>query len=299
MKKVRTMFMGTPEFAIPALESLLKISDVVCVVTKPDALVGRKKVLTPSPIKEFAIKENIPVLTPSKLKEEYHSILDYEPELIVTCAYGKIVPKIILDYPKYGCINIHASILPKYRGSAPMQWAIINGEKETGITLMYMDEKMDTGDIIDIVKIPILDDDDLGSIHDKLSLLGSSILEKNFTKIINNNISRIKQDDAKATLAPMITREMELLDFNDYGKNIINKIRAFSPYPLTRTMINNEEVKIVKARFIKKENTNVGNLIITKNDLGIECLDGIIYLEIIKPVGKKEMPIKSYLNGLK
>ena len=260
---------------------------------------GRKKVLTPSPIKKLAIKENIPVLTPVKLKEEYQSILDYEPELIVTCAYGKIVPKVILDYPKYGCINIHASILPKYRGSAPMQWAIANGEKETGITLMYMDEKMDTGDIIDIEKIPILDDDDLGSIHDKMSLLGSSILEKNFSNIINNNISRVKQDDTKATLAPMITREMELLDFNDYGKNIINKIRAFSPYPLTRTMINNEEVKIVKAKFIRKENTNIGKLIITKNDLGIECLDGIIYLEIIKPVGKKEMPIKSFLNGLR
>lgn len=299
MKKVKTIFMGTPEFAIPVLKTLLKLSDVVCVVTKPDALVGRKKVLTPSPIKKLAIKENIPVLTPVKLKEEYQSILDYEPELIVTCAYGKIVPKVILDYPKYGCINIHASILPKYRGSAPMQWAIANGEKETGITLMYMDEKMDTGDIIDIEKIPILDDDDLGSIHDKMSLLGSSILEKNFSNIINNNISRVKQDDTKATLAPMITREMELLDFNDYGKNIINKIRAFSPYPLTRTMINNEEVKIVKAKFIRKENTNIGKLIITKNDLGIECLDGIIYLEIIKPVGKKEMPIKSFLNGLK
>lgn len=299
MKKVKTIFMGTPEFAIPVLKTLLKLSDVVCVVTKPDALVGRKKVLTPSPIKKLAIKENIPVLTPVKLKEEYQSILDYEPELIVTCAYGKIVPKVILDYPKYGCINIHASILPKYRGSAPMQWAIANGEKETGITLMYMDEKMDTGDIIDIEKISILDDDDLGSIHDKMSLLGSSILEKNFSNIINNNISRVKQDDTKATLAPMITREMELLNFNDYGKNIINKIRAFSPYPLTRTMINNEEVKIVKAKFIRKENTNIGKLIITKNDLGIECLDGIIYLEIIKPVGKKEMPIKSFLNGLK
>ena len=299
MKKVKTIFMGTPEFAIPVLKTLLKLSDVVCVVTKPDALVGRKKVLTPSPIKKLAIKENIPVLTPVKLKEEYQSILNYEPELIVTCAYGKIVPKVILDYPKYGCINIHASILPKYRGSAPMQWAIANVEKETGITLMYMDEKMDTGDIIDIEKIPILDDDDLGSIHDKMSLLGSSILEKNFSNIINNNISRVKQDDTKATLAPMITREMELLDFNDYGKNIINKIRAFSPYPLTRTMINNEEVKIVKAKFIRKENTNIGKLIITKNDLGIECLDGIIYLEIIKPVGKKEMPIKSFLNGLK
>lgn len=299
MKKVKTIFMGTPEFAIPVLKTLLKLSDVVCVVTKPDALVGRKKVLTPSPIKKLAIKENIPVLTPVKLKEEYQSILDYEPELIVTCAYGKIVPKVILDYPKYGCINIHASILPKYRGSAPMQWAIANGEKETGITLMYMDEKMDTGDIIDIEKIPILDDDDLGSIHDKMSLLGSSILEKNFSNIINNNISRVKQDDTKATLAPMITREMELLNFNDYGKNIINKIRAFSPYPLTRAMINNEEVKIVKAKFIRKENTNIGKLIITKNDLGIECLDGIIYLEIIKPVGKKEMPIKSFLNGLR
>lgn len=299
MKKVKTIFMGTPEFAIPVLKTLLKLSDVVCVVTKPDALVGRKKVLTPSPIKKLAIKENIPVLTPVKLKEEYQSILDYEPELIVTCAYGKIVPKVILDYPKYGCINIHASILPKYRGSAPMQWAIANGEKETGITLMCMDEKMDTGDIIDIEKIPILDDDDLGSIHDKMSLLGSSILEKNFSNIINNNISRVKQDDTKATLAPMITREMELLNFNDYGKNIINKIRAFSPYPLTRTMINNEEVKIVKAKFIRKENTNIGKLIITKNDLGIECLDGIIYLEIIKPVGKKEMPIKSFLNGLR
>ena len=299
MKKVKTIFMGTPEFAIPVLKTLLKLSDVVCVVTKPDALVGRKKVLTPSPIKKLAIKENIPVLTPVKLKEEYQSILDYEPELIVTCAYGKIVPKVILDYPKYGCINIHASILPKYRGSAPMQWAIANGEKETGITLMYMDEKMDTGDIIDIEKIPLLDDDDLGSIHDKMSLLGSSILEKNFSNIINNNISRVKQDDTKATLAPMITREMELLNFNDYGKNIINKIRAFSPYPLTRTMINNEEVKIVKAKFIRKENTNIGKLIITKNDLGIECLDGIIYLEIIKLVGKKEMSIKSFLNGLK
>lgn len=299
MKKVRTVFMGTPEFAIPVLKKLLELSEVVCIVTKPDALVGRKKILTPSPVKTLALKENIPVLTPIKLKEEYQSILDYKPDLIVTCAYGKIVPKEILDYPKFGCINIHASILPKYRGSAPMQWAIINGEKETGITLMYMDEGMDTGDIIDISKIEILESDDIGTIHDKMSLIGSKILEKNFNDIITNNIKRIKQDDSKATLAPRITREMELINFNDYGKNIINKIRAFSPYPLTRTLINDEEIKIIKANFRKKDTSSVGKIIINKNELGIECLDGVIYLEIIKPIGKKEMPIKSYLNGLK
>ena len=299
MKKVRTIFMGTPEFAMPVLKKLMELSEVVCVVTKPDALVGRKKILTPSPVKKLALEKNIPVLTPTKLKEEYQSILDYQPDLIITCAYGKIVPKEILDYPKYGCINIHASILPKYRGSAPMQWAIINGEKETGITLMYMDEGMDTGDIIDISKIEIVDTDDIGTIHDKMSLLGAQILEANFTKIISNDINRIKQDDSKATLAPMITREMELLNFNDYGKNIINKIRAFSPYPLTRTMINNEEIKIIKAHYEKKEHNEVGKLIITKSELGVECLDGIIYFDLIKPIGKKEMTVKSYLNGLK
>lgn len=299
MKKVRTIFMGTPEFALPILKKLMDLSEVVCIVTKPDALVGRKKILTPSPVKKLALEKNIPVLTPTKLKEEYQSILDYQPDLIITCAYGKIVPKEILDYPKYGCINIHASILPKYRGSAPMQWAIINGEKETGITLMYMDEGMDTGDIIDISKIEILDTDDIGTIHDKMSLLGAQILEENFTKIISNDINRIKQDDNKATLAPMITREMELLNFNDCGKNIINKIRAFSPYPLTRTMINNEEIKIIKAHYEKKEHNEVGKLIITKSELGVECLDGIIYFDLIKPIGKKEMTVKSYLNGLK
>lgn len=299
MKKIRTIFMGTPDFAINVFKELMNLSEVVCVVTKPDALVGRKKVLTPSPIKKLALENNITVLTPEKLKSEYQSILDYEPDLIITCAYGKILPKEILNYPKYGCINIHASILPKYRGSAPMQWAIMNGEDEVGVTLMYMDEGMDTGDIIDIEKINITLEDDIGTVHDKMSILGAKVLNKNFNNIINNDITRIKQNDKEATLAPMITREMENIDFSNTGENIINKIRAFSPWPLTRTMINEEEIKILKAHFREKNNPEPGKLIITTNELGVECSNGVIYLDIIKPVGKKEMNIKSYLNGLK
>lgn len=296
MKDIRVIFMGTPDFSVSPLNYLIENSNVVAVVTKPDAIVGRKKVLTESPVKVVAKENSIPVITPSKLKEEYEDILKYEPDLIVTCAYGKIVPKVILDYPKYGCVNIHASLLPKYRGSAPIQWAIINGEAETGITLMYMDEGMDTGDIIDVAKIKIEDKDDVGTLHDKLSLLGTELLSKNFSNIVNSNVNRIKQDDSLATLAPMIKNDMENIDFNDYGKNIINKIRAFSPWPLTKCLVDNEEVKIIKANF-KENKSEVNKIYMDKNSLGIGCIDGIIYLDTIKPIGKKEMDIKSYLNG--
>ena len=249
MKDLKVVFMGTPEFAIPVLNKLIELTNVVLVVTKTDAYVGRKKILTPSPIKVIATKNNIPVFTPNKLKEEYQTILDYKPDLIVTCAYGKILNKEILDYPKLGCLNIHASILPKYRGSSPMQYAILNGDKKTGVTLMYMDEGMDTGDIIDILECDINDDDNLENIHDKLSLLGAKILENNLDNIINNKIKRIKQNNDLATYAPKIEREMEDLSFNDNVIHVYNKIRAFSPYPLTKTIIFNEEVKIVKAHY--------------------------------------------------
>lgn len=299
MKKVKTVFMGTPEFALNTLNVLNELADVVLVVTKPDAIVGRKKELKASPVKEMAIELGIPVITPNKLKEEYESILKYEPELIVTCAYGKILPKEILDYPKYGCINIHGSILPKYRGAAPIQWALINGEEETGITLMYMNEGMDTGDIIDIMKYKIKDSDNLLTLSQELSVIGSKILSNNFDDILMGNIKRIKQNDDEATYAPMITRGLETLDFNDKGKNIVNKIRAFAPSPLVKTMVFDEEVKIAKAYFCPKDNTEINKLYYDNKSLGIGCIDGIIYIERIKPVGKKEMDIKSYLNGKK
>ncbi len=296
MQDLRVVYMGTPEFSLKPLEILLAKTNVVLVVTKKDAYVGRKKVLTPSPVKSLALKHNIDVLTPDSLKKEYAEILKYQPDLIVTCAYGKILPKEILNYPKYGCINIHASLLPKYRGSAPIQWAIMNDEKETGITLMYMDEGMDTGDIIDMVKCPILDDDDILTMHNKLSTLGSELLLKNLDNIVNQKTKRLKQDNSKATYAKMIEREMEDLNFKQSVRSIYNKIRAFSPYPLCKVMINNEEVKIVKAHY-EQTKSLVGKLYITKNSLGIGALDGIIYLDIIKPIGKNIMPIKSYLNG--
>ena len=298
MHNIRVVYMGTPDFSLKPLEALYENVNVVLVVTKKDAEVGRKKILTSSPVKKWAVEHNIPVLTPDSLKKEYQSILDYQPDLIVTCAYGKILPKEILLYPKYKCVNIHASLLPKYRGSAPIQWAILNGEKETGITLMYMDEGMDTGDIIDTVKCTIDDNDNIETLHDKLSDLGKQILLKNLNDIVTNNTKPIKQDNDKATYAPMIERSMEELDFNDKAINIYNKIRAFSPWPLTKTNINEEEVKIVKSHY-EITKSIVNKLYIDKNSLGIGCSDGIIYLDIIKPIGKKEMPIKNYLNGKK
>lgn len=298
MKDIKVVFMGTPDFSLAPLKVLIEKTNVVLVVTKPDAEVGRKRVLTPSPVKKLAMEKNIPVFTPNSIKKDYRTIIDAEPDLIVTCAYGKIIPKVLIDYPKYGCVNIHASLLPKYRGAAPIQWSLINGDKETGITLMYMDEFMDTGDIIDTIKYEIKDNDDIGILHDELSVLGSNLLDKNLEYLISGNVKRIKQDNDLATYAPMIERDMEDIDFNDSVINIYNKIRAFSPWPLTRTKINDEEVKVIKAHY-KNEKSEVNKLYVTKDSLGIGAKDGIIYFDIIKPIGKNAMEIRNYLNGKK
>lgn len=298
MKDIRVVYMGTPDFSLEPLKVLIEKTNVVLVVTKPDATVGRKKILTPSPVKKLALENNIPVFTPESIKKEYQEILNVNPDLIVTCAYGKIIPKVLIDAPKYGCVNIHASLLPKYRGAAPIQWALINGEKETGITLMYMDEFMDTGDIIDTVTYKIKDSDDVGTLHDELSILGGNILDENLEYLVSGNVKRIKQNDEEATYAKMIERDMEELDFNNTSKNIHNKIRAFSPWPLTKTTIFNEEVKIIKSHYEEK-NSEVNKIYVNKDSLGIGTLDGIIYFDIVKPIGKTIMDIKSYLNGKK
>lgn len=297
MKNKNVVFMGTPDFAVPVLKMLIEKTNVIMVVTKPDKRVGRNKELTFSPVKKVALENNIPVFQPIKIKNDYEKLTEEKIDLIVTCAYGQIIPKEVLNLPKYGCINVHASILPKYRGSAPIQWAIINGDKETGVTIMYMDEGMDTGDIISISKMAITSDDNVGTMHDKLSILGAQALEKELKSIFDGSAIRIKQGN-DWTLAPMIKREDEHLNFNDYGENIINRIRAFNPWPLANILIDDKEIKIIEAEF-KKEKVNKANcIIINKNKLGIGCLDGIIYLKKIKPFGKKEMNIESYLNGI-
>ena len=297
MKNKNVVFMGTPDFAVPVLKMLIEKTNVIMVVTKPDKRVGRNKELTFSPVKKVALENNIPVFQPIKIKNDYEKLTEGKIDLIVTCAYGQIIPKEVLNLPKYGCINVHASILPKYRGSAPIQWAIINGDKETGVTIMYMDEGMDTGDIISISKMAITSYDNVGTMHDKLSILGAQALEKELKSIFDGSAIRIKQGN-DWTLAPMIKREDEHLNFNDYGENIINRIRAFNPWPLANILIDDKEIKIIEAEF-KKEKVNKANcMIINKNKLGISCLDGIIYLKKIKPFGKKEMNIESYLNGI-
>ena len=228
---IKTVFMGTPDFAVPILDTLIKNTEVVLVVTQPDKYVGRKKVLTFSPVKEKAIESNIPVFQPVKIREDFEEIKEYQPDLIVTCAYGQIVPKDVLDIPRLGCINVHASLLPKYRGGAPIHHAIMNGDDKTGITIMYMDVGMDTGDMISSSAIPIEEDDTLGTLSDKLSCLGAKLLEETLPSVISGTNRRVKQNENEVSYAYTIKREDEHLNFNKSAKEIYNQVRALNPGP--------------------------------------------------------------------
>lgn len=291
--------MGTPDFAVPILQVLIDNYNVVAVVTKPDAPVGRKRVLTPSPIKRLAISYNIPVLEPNNIKKEYEQIKEYNPDLIVTCAYGKIVPKELLEVPKLGCINVHASLLPKYRGGAPIHHALINGETETGITIMYMDEGLDTGDMISKAIVSINKEDNVEVMHEKLSEAGAKLLKETLPSIISGTNERIKQNDNEATYAPTIKREDEHLDFKNNAERVHNKVRGLNSWPLAYFIINDEEIKVVEGYIGDDTNKEPGKIIqITKDDLGISCQDKIYYVTKLKPSGKKIMTTKDYLNGI-
>jgi len=299
MTDLKVIFMGTPDFAVPALEYLIENTNVVLVVCQPDKEVGRDKRISFCPIKKMAIEKGIDVFQPIKIRQDYEIISEINPDIIITCAYGQIIPQEILDIPKYGCINIHGSLLPKYRGASPMQAAILNGDKETGITLMYMDAGMDTGDMIAKAKLKIEEDDTIGTLHDKLSLLGRDLLAKELENIINGNVKVEKQNEEEATYTKMIKREDEQIDFNQGGKDIINKIKAFNPWPLAYFCLNGLEIKVLKATFEEQNTSEVGKVIFGKKEMSITCANGLIKLERIKPFGKKEMDIVAYLNGIK
>ena len=298
MKNKNIVFMGTPDFSVPVLKMLIENTNVLLVVTQPDKIVGKDKTVSFNPVKKLALEENIPVFQPIRIRKDFEKLKNLDIDLIVTCAYGQIIPKEGLDMPKYGCINVHASILPKYRGSAPIQWCLFNNDDVTGVTIMYMDEGMDTGDIIKIKEIPILDSDNVGTLHDKLSKLGCDLLLEVLPTIFNKTNDRIKQGN-NYTMAPMIKREDERLDFNEEGKKIIGKIKGLNPWPLANIIINNQEIKVLEAEFVQKKVDNTGIIKeIDKKNLGITCKDGIIYLKKIKPSGKKVMEINSFLNGI-
>ena len=296
---IKTIFMGTPEFAVPILDTLIKNTEVVLVVTQPDKYVGRKKVLTYSPIKNLALKYHIPVFQPVRIKEDYETIKQYQPDLIVTCAYGQIVPKEVLDIPKLGCINVHASLLPKYRGGAPIHHAIMNGDSKTGITIMYMDIGMDTGDMIAKREISIEKDDTLGSLSDKLSKLGASLLEEVLPRIIDETNKREEQNSGDVTYAKIIKREDEHLDFHKTALEVDRKVRALNPMPYANMLLNDEEIKVIEGYIGEKTGGKTGTICdITKDAIGIACSDKIYYITKLKPFGKKEMMVKDYLNGI-
>lgn len=298
MKNKNIVFMGTPDFSVPILKMLIENTNVIMVVTQPDKIVGKNKDVSFSPVKKLALEENITVFQPVRIRKDFEELKKIDIDLIVTCAYGQIIPKEVLELPKYGCINVHASILPKYRGSAPIQWCLFNNDDVTGVTIMYMDEGMDTGDIIKIKEIPILESDNVGTLHDKLSILGRDLLLEVLPTIFDKTNDRIKQGE-NYTLAPMIKREDERLDFNEEGQKIIGKIKGLNPWPLANIIINNQEIKVLEAQFVEKkiEKTSIIKEI-DKKSLGITCKDGIIYLKKVKPSGKKLMEINSFLNGI-
>lgn len=298
MKDKRVIFMGTPDFSVPVLEKLIENTNVVLVVTKKDAYVGRKKVLTESLVAICAHEHNIEVYKPNKLKEDYEYILNKKPDIIITCAYGSIVPKVVLDYPSYGCINVHASLLPKYRGASPIVASILNGEKETGITIMYMDEGIDTGNIIMSRSIEIEDNDNSLSLSNKLSLLGANLLIDTLPKIFEGENFDIPQDNEEATYVGMLKREDEHIDFNNSVDNIKNQVRAFSPEPYAFINIDDTEYKISEVEIKKCDVSKIGIIVeVNKDSFGITAKDGIVYIKRIKPSGKKEMSVKDFFNG--
>lgn len=299
---MKIVFMGTPDFAVNVLQGLIDNNyDVVGVVSQPDKEVGRKRILTPTPVKEVALKYNIPVFQPVKIRNEYDDILALEPDLIVTCAYGQIIPKEILDYPRLGCINVHGSLLPKLRGGAPIHHAIMDGLDETGITIMYMDVSMDSGDIISQRSIPITDSDNVGILWDKLSLLGRDLLIDTLPSIINGTNDRIKQDETLVTFGFNVKREEEHLDFNKTSREVFNHIRGLNPWPSAYAVLDDQEMKIYDSEILDKVfSTKLCGEIVDVNKEGIvvKTSDGAVVLKTIKPFGKKMMNSRDYVNGI-
>lgn len=294
------VFMGTPEFAVPVLNALIEHSyNVVGVVTQPDKKVGRKQILTPPPVKQRAMEANIPVFQPVKIREDYQQVIDWQPDLIVTCAYGQIIPKSLLDCPRLGAINVHASLLPKYRGGAPIQWAIMNGEKETGMTVMYMAEKMDAGDIIKMKKIPIHESDNNGTMHDKLSQLGAELLIETLPSIIDGTNERIPQNEEEVTYAYNISKSDEWLDFNKPSEAVFNHIRGLDPWPGCYALMDGERFKIYESTIVSSNSSEQPGTIIAieKDFITVKTIDGAIQITTGQLAGRKRQAMRDILNG--
>lgn len=302
-ERVRVIFMGTPDFAVPSLRVLYQREEVeiVGVITQPDRPKGRKKVLTPPPVKIEAEKLNLPIFQPEKLRAEdvVQKILALKPDLIVTAAYGQILPESILSAPRLGCINVHASLLPKYRGGAPIHHAIINGEKETGVTIMYMVKELDAGDMIVQRSIPITKQDHVGSMHEKLSLLGAELLNEILPSLIRNEVKAVPQNHEEATYAPNIKREDERIDWSRSAMELDCQIRGLHPFPGAYTTWRGKTFKIWWAEPLDIE-VNVSPGVVMKVDnegIVVATGQGALRLVEVQPFGRKKMTAKEFVLG--
>ncbi|WNF35509.1 methionyl-tRNA formyltransferase [Bacillaceae bacterium IKA-2] len=300
---MRVVFMGTPDFSVPVLKRLIEEGyEIVGVVTQPDRPKGRKKQLTPPPVKVEAEKHGLMVVQPEKLKnpEDLKAVLALKADLIVTAAFGQILPKELLDTPKYGCINVHASILPEYRGGAPIHQAIIDGKNETGITVMYMVEKLDAGDILTQAKVDILEADHVGSLHNKLSVIGAELLAHTIPNLIAGKLIPIKQDEEKVTFAKNISREKEKIDWGKTGEAIYNQIRGLHPWPVAYTLLDNQPLKVWWVEKVAGNKEAEPGTIVTIEPDGFTVSTGNqthIKITNLQPSGKKRISTEEFLRG--
>lgn len=297
---MKILFMGTPDFAVPCLDILVSNGFDVCgAVTQPDKPKGRGHKLTPPPVKEYAISKNIPVYQPQTLKDgEFEKVLDeLKPQLIAVVAYGKILPEYILDFPEYGCVNVHGSVLPKYRGAAPIQWAIINGDKTTGVTTQYMKMGVDTGDIIFTDETEILPDETYGELYTRLSQSGAKLLLKTVNAIKDGTASRTEQDESEATHAPMLTKETGHIDWTKSADEVLSLIRGTNPWPMSYAMYGDEMMKVFGVKKGSGFDAPPGKIRIVNKKLEISCGIDSVVVDEIQFKGGKRMTVASYLNG--
>ena len=298
---MNVVFMGTPEFAVPTLEALVKEHNVSAVVTQPDKPKGRGKKMMFSAVKEKALEYGLTVYQPEKVKDsDFVQVLkELAPDIMVVVAFGQILSEEILNIPKYGCINVHGSLLPEYRGAAPIQWSIIHGREYGGVTTMYMAKGLDSGDMILKAQEKIRDDDTYGSLYDRLSVIGADLLIKTLRLIERGEAQRTPQNDAEATTAPMITREMERINWNDRADNIVNLIKGLNPQPVAHTLLKGEKLKIWFAEKEGKGYTGTpGEIVdVRKKDFVVMTADGAVAVKEVQAQGGKKMTTDAYMRG--
>lgn len=295
---MNVVYMGTPEFAVPPLQAIINANHTVAgVFTQPDKPKGRGYVLTPPPVKECAINNNIPVFQPKSMKdgEALEILKKLNPDVIVVVAFGKLLPKEILDLPKYGCINVHASLLPKYRGAGPIQWCVLNGEAKTGVTTMLMAEGLDTGDMLLKSITPIEKNETAGQLHDRLSEMGASLIAETLEKLPQGIITPQKQDDSLSNYAPMLTKELCKIDWSKPAQQIHNQVRGLNPWPVATSTVNGKRVKIFSTQLCDKKGT-AGKVICLK-PLTVACGESSVIITELQPEGKKRMNSQDYVRG--